>query len=268
MTIPFERESLAALRAVSSSEELMAQPIERVVTGTKESSRDIVTNLDLLIESHIRTILEETGHPILSEEAYASRPELPSLEAPFWAVDPIDGTVNFTNGMPFYGISAGLWDGRAFTVGAVALPAFKEIFFTHGDEAAFLNGKRLQAKASPLGEALIGASFPGKTGPTDPPHYEIFRRVNENTRGCLRLGSAASLICLTACNRLQGAYGFRAKLWDVGGALAVASRAGCEVWISLHRGEPTLDYVVAGPGVLEPLRNLLGIDSSLQKGKS
>lgn len=258
MTVRFEQEALAALRAVSSAEELMAQPIERVVTGTKESNRDIVTNLDVLLERHICAILGETGLPILSEERFATQPQLPALDAPFWAVDPIDGTVNFTNGMPYYGISVGLWDGSAFTVGAVAMPAFKEIFFTHGQEAAFLNGRRLVARPGVLGEALLGASLPGRVVPGDPPHYELFRRVNEETRGCLRLGSAAALLCLTACNRLQGAYGFRAKLWDVAGGLAVASRAGCEVWTAPHPGTATLDYVVTAPGLLEPLRALLG----------
>ena len=266
MNILFESESLAALRAVASGEELMAEPIERVVTGSKESSRDIVTNLDVLIENHIQITLQGMGHPILSEEAFAYKPQLPFMGAPFWAVDPIDGTVNFATGLPYFGISVGLWDGQEFAVGAVAMPAFKEIFFTHGSEAAFLNGKRLQAKGSTLGDSLIGASFPGSSLPGDPSHYDIFRRVNESTRGCLRLGSAAAIICLTSCGRLQGAYGFMAKLWDVGGALAVASRAGCEVWISLHPGKATLDYVVAAPGVLEPLRLLLDPSFSAPKG--
>ncbi|WP_306598028.1 inositol monophosphatase [Geothrix sp. 21YS21S-2] len=268
MTIQFERESLAALRSVASSEELMEEPIERVVTGTKGSMRDIVTNLDTMIEKHICAVLMETAYPILSEEAYTPDAELPPMDAPFWVVDPIDGTVNFASGMPYYAVSVGLWDGTGFGVGAVSMPAFKEIFFTHGNEAAFLNGKHLKAQPSTLQDALIGVSLPGRMQPGGPPHYEIFARVNESSRGCLRLGSAAALLCLTACGRLQGAYGFNAKLWDVGGGLAIASRAGCEVWTRFHPGHATLDYLVTAPGVLEPLMALVLPDPSTLGAKS
>jgi len=258
MTVRLEAESLAALKAVASAEELLSGPLNRVVVGTKESRRDIVTNLDILVEHHITAILAETGHPVLGEERFGESPEMPALDAPFWLVDPIDGTANFISGMPYFALSAGFWDGAGFSVGAVALPAFKELFFTHGDESAHLNGRRLLARPGSLEEALVGASFPGQPGLHRDWHYRTFGRVNEATRGCLRLGSAASLLCLVACGRLQGAYGFGAKLWDVAGGLAVAAKAGCEVWTELHPGAPTLDYIVASPGVGDALRNLIG----------
>ncbi|MBK8727242.1 MAG: hypothetical protein IPL96_14700 [Holophagaceae bacterium] len=267
MNVHLEAEALAALKAVASAEELLAGPLNKVVVGTKESRRDIVTNLDLLIERHITAILEETGHPVLGEERFAELGTIPSLGSPVWLVDPIDGTVNFFSGMPYYAISTGFWDGNGFKVGAVSLPAFKELFFTHGSESSHLNGKQLRAKPGLLEEALIGASFPGQPGPDSSWHYQTFGRVNEAARGCLRLGSAASLICLVACGRLQGAYGFNAKLWDVAGGLAVAAGAGCEVWTELRPDSPELDYVVASPGVGAGLRSLIGKPPSREGGQ-
>jgi fructose-1,6-bisphosphatase/inositol monophosphatase family enzyme len=152
----------------------------------------------------------------------------------------------------------GLWEGGSFRVGAVSLPAFKELYFTHGDEAAFLNGQRLKVEPATVGEALIGASLPSRPPEGRPSQYETFGRVNDATRGCLRLGSAAALVCLVAGGRLQGAYGIATKMWDVAGALAVAQRAGAEVSIRCSRHEPVVDYIVAAPGVGGPLRELLG----------
>jgi myo-inositol-1(or 4)-monophosphatase len=183
---------------------------------------------------------------------------MPADETTFWLVDPIDGTVNFANGVPYFAISAGLWEGGGFRVGAVSLPAFKELFFTHGDEAAFLNGRRLKVRPARIDEALVGVSFPGRATAEKQDPYGMFGRVNEATRGCLRLGSAAALVCLVACGRLQGAYGFGAKIWDVGGALAIALRAGAEVRFRRHPGGPLIDYVVAAPGAGGPLRQILG----------
>lgn len=254
----YETESLAALEAVSSAEELLHSPAGRPVIATKESRRDVVTHFDLLLERHISSVLAATGLPVVGEEAYARERFLPADTSTFWLVDPIDGTVNFTNGIPYFAISAGLWDGEDFRVGAVSLPAFKELFFTHGDEAAFLNGRRLDVKPARLDEALVGAGFPARAGQDGQDQYEIFGRINEATRGCLRLGSAAALICLVACGRLQGAYGLGAKLWDVAGALAVAKRAGAEVRYRRYPGGPRIDYIAAAPGVGRPLREILG----------
>jgi myo-inositol-1(or 4)-monophosphatase len=258
MSVRLEAEALAALEAVASAEELLVGTSERSVVSTKGSRRDIVTTVDLLLERHITAILARTGLPVVGEEAFAARPELPKGDTPFWLVDPIDGTVNFANGLPYFAISAGLWERGGFRVGAVSLPAFKELFFTHGDESAFLNGRLLEVEPSTIEEALVGASLPGRIEAGSAEQYEIFGRVNEGTRGCLRLGSAAALVCLVACGRLQGAYGFGARLWDVAGAMAIADRAGAEVIFRRYANEPVVDYVVSAPGVGGSLRGLLG----------
>jgi myo-inositol-1(or 4)-monophosphatase len=181
---------------------------------------------------------------------------MPQGDGCYWLVDPIDGTVNFANGLPYFAISVGLWDGRCFPVGAVSMPAFKELYFTQGEEGAFLNGQRLNVEPAVIDQALIGAGLPSRA--EDREQYDTFGRVNEATRGCLRLGSAASLVCLVACGRLQGAYGVAVKMWDVAGALAVARQAGADVSIRYTGSEPIIDFVAAAPGIGGPLRELLG----------
>ena len=260
MTVRLQAESLAALSAVANAEVLLAGHIDKTVVGIKESRRDIVTNLDLQLERHIAATLSQIGGPVVGEEAWAVEKSLPPSGSTYWLVDPIDGTVNFVHGLPYFAISVGLSVGGEFLVGAVSLPAFKELYFTYGDELAFLNGRPLKARSAQLGDSLVGVSFPSRGSANPLQHFDRFARVNDRTRGCLRLGSAAAMLCLVAAGRLQAVYGFGAKLWDVAGGIAIASRAGCEVWADRHPTSPLLNYVVAAPGVGEPLRELLGDD--------
>lgn len=264
MEIQWESEAELALRAVSSAEELLPVEFSKAESvETKESRRDVVTHFDLLIEEHLRKVLGPSGLTIIGEENFSSGDAIPSGDQPYWVIDPLDGTANFVSGIPFYAISVGLCrtrQGKAdkFLTGAVALPAAKELFFRQGDQSAFLNGKRLTASDQSLGSALIGAAFSGSRG--DPEmrrkEYELFGDMNESSRGCLRLGSAASNICFAACGRLGAAYGFGNKIWDVAAALSIAKRAGCELVYHRAPGSPRVDYIVGAPSAVEQIREL------------
>ena len=255
----WERESELALKAVSSGEELIEDRPDRLSVVSKGSLRDIVTDADIRIERRMTQILSASGHDVVGEESFAKAPRLPDGNAPFWLVDPIDGTVNFVSGMPFYALSAGLYVNGRFEAGAVSIPAFKELFFTYGDHGSYLNGTQLKSFDAGLSTSLVGASFSGERGdPTDrSKQYEAFGRVNDASRGCLRIGSAASMIAYTAAGRLQATYGLKAQIWDVAGGLAVARQAGCKIFFSRHPGSSRCDYIVGGPSVAEELRALL-----------
>ena len=118
-----------------------------------------------------------------------------------------------------------------------------------------MNGRLLRHLHRPPREALVAASF--ASGPENRARqYELFGEINDRTRGCLRLGSAAANICLAAANRLQAAYGLDAKLWDVAGALAVAIGAGCQVDVAPSRSGLGLDYIVGSSETVLTIRDL------------
>lgn len=253
----WEKESELALRAVATTGELITERPERLAYSTKESARDLVTELDLQIERQIAAVLGD-GFPIVGEET--SPDALPvDPDAGHWLVDPIDGTTNLICGLPYFAVSVGLRVNRRFVIGAVSVPALKELFFTYGDRGAFLNGRPLHAPSSgKLSTSLVAASFSGTIG--DPEQrrrqYQLFGEVNDAGRGCLRLGSAAVNICYVAAGRLQAAYGLCARPWDIAGALAVAQQAGCAVAL---KAAPSgrVDYAVGAVEVVQALRALM-----------
>lgn len=64
-----------------------------------------------------------------------------------WVVDPIDGTSNFANGSPLYGIMLGLLDGPTPIAGGVALPSFHEIYAAEKGRGTICNGEKIHVTA-------------------------------------------------------------------------------------------------------------------------
>jgi myo-inositol-1(or 4)-monophosphatase len=219
-------------------------------TRTKGSLRDIVTAADLAIGDLLETKLGTSGVPVLSEERYAADQPMPDT---FWAADPIDGTVNFVNGIPMFAVSAGLVEQGRFQIGAVCAPGLDELYFTLNPQTSLFNGRPFVHSHRPMGDALIAASFAARGGREQ---YDLFQEANEASRGCLRTGTAALNICWAAAGKLQGAYGFNAKLWDVAGALAIARAAGCSLQVHWQPGSISIDYCVGSSDVVAMLLQL------------
>jgi len=259
----FEKEAALALRAVSEGARIAGERPERLSIQTKQSFRDVVTEVDRQIEERMSVILGEGAYPVVGEEHFESGTET-EPEGLYWAVDPIDGTANYVAGIPYYGISAGLVsNGTDARVGAVALPALRELYFTHGDEVAFRNGRALPpVDRRELSQSLVAGSFSGAKG--DPAErallYRLFGEFNERSRGALRLGSAAANFCYVASGQLQLVYGFHAAIWDVAGGLAIASRAGCVVRCVRAPGRARVHYIAGGAtAVEEALEIIVGV---------
>lgn len=216
----------------------------------KGNLRDIVTQADIDISDLLEEQLGVTGLPVISEEKYDSAKGTPDV---FWVVDPIDGTVNFSHGMQQYAVSVGLVENGEFKLGFVCAPALDELYFTLSTDTALLNGRPFKHTHRPLEDALVAASFSAKAPQSC---YNVFQQVNESTRGCLRTGSAALNICWAATGKLQAAYGFSAKLWDVAGALAIAKAAGCKVELRYQPKALTLDYCVGSQDAVNHITSL------------
>lgn len=242
----------SGLSAVMAGAKLAESARTSFVVAHKGSLRDIVTQVDLDISALIIDKFSSKGWAVISEEMLVDT----TLPAECWVIDPIDGTVNYANGLPQYAVSVGWVKEGSFLLGAICAPALDELYLTLNTKRALLNGKPFVHAHQDCDSALVAASFAAKVG-TD--EYALFQQVNNSTRGCLRTGSAALNVCWAAVNRLQAAYGFGAKLWDVAGALAVARAAGCEVRVVPRAQGLILDYCVGSKEVVE---HIIGLASA------
>jgi myo-inositol-1(or 4)-monophosphatase len=251
-----------AMKSLTVGLDIVSQRQNDLSVQTKESLRDIVTQIDIEVEQKIRTVLKDSEYAVIGEESFTVEDRYDWENETFWVLDPIDGTTNMVSGIPFYAISLGLVQNKEFTLGAVAVPSQEELYFTFEDKS-YLNNKRLHIKPKRFEESLNACAFSGKkNSPHRALEYEIFGQINDTTRGCLRTGAAAINICYVAAGKLQSAYGINNRIWDVAAALAVAYYAGAKIYIEWKEETGYINYAVGATGVVEKIVKILN-DNSL-----
>lgn len=134
--------------------------------ATKKDAADLVTQVDVAVERHVREVIGQhfPEHDFVGEEmGGAARPGVPC-----WYLDPVDGTANFANRVPWNAFSLALVVDREPQVGVVADPWRGDLFEAARDGGARLNGTRLRLPRSgpePGDPATEGAATDGTTDP-------------------------------------------------------------------------------------------------------
>ncbi|KKQ98236.1 MAG: Myo-inositol-monophosphatase [Candidatus Woesebacteria bacterium GW2011_GWB1_39_12] len=120
----------------------------------KSNQSDIVTQADLASEKVIFSILKASFpmHNYISEEAGKKD----NNSEYTWVIDPIDGTLPYAAGLPFFGISIGLLKNNKPFIGVINLPALKSLYWAENGKGAFLNGKRIKVSSvQDLSKAIV-----------------------------------------------------------------------------------------------------------------
>jgi myo-inositol-1(or 4)-monophosphatase len=153
---------------------------------------------------------------------------------------PIDGTTNFTHGLPIFCASLALEIDGVAEVAAVYDPTRKELFTAERGGGAFLNGRPLRVSStSRMVDAMLVTGFPYDVHGRIEEIVGLFARFVGQARAVRRLGSAAIDLCYIAAGRMDGFWERDLKPWDIaGGALIVRKPAG---------GSPTWTAVRSPP---------------------
>jgi fructose-1,6-bisphosphatase/inositol monophosphatase family enzyme len=180
-----------------------------------------------------------------------------------FAVDPIDGTDSFSQGMPGWGVSVGLLDASLQPVaGIVAAPALDLLLVADLDGSLSCNGVALQQPPDPGPLSLRSNLMVSSRSHRD---VELSRFP-----GKIRsLGSAALHLCswLVFPGVIGAVQGAGCSIWDIAGAHAISRAAGGDVvrldggavdYAALTGGAPCRDILVGGPTRrLDELRSVL-----------
>ncbi len=188
--------------------------------------REIKLRVDSRLDLFFRNCLEKhTPYPVYSEESKGNSLDLSKT---CWIVDPLDGSLNFFRGIPFYTSSIALWiDGKP-KLGYIYDYAHQEFYSADVDGVAKLNDQILQIKA--LNSHQIKA-----TG--IPSHSEVESSISmfiESLKSYKKLrwlGCASLSLAYLASNRLDAYEERGIKIWDVAAGLALVLAAGGKVQI-------------------------------------
>jgi myo-inositol-1(or 4)-monophosphatase len=194
----------------------------------KENINDLVTQADKESEAVImQAILAEfPDHYILSEEVGA----LPTDSPYKWIIDPIDGTVNFANGIPLCCVSIGLEKEGEMILGAVYNPFMGEFFFAEKGAGATLNDRPIQVSSrSEVATSCLVTGFPYTYLDTPNGPLEVFERFLRKGVPLRRLGSAAIDLCWVAAGRFDAFYEHQLKAWDSAAGFLIVEEAGGKV---------------------------------------
>lgn len=218
-----------------------------------KAATDLVTEIDHQSEKLIISSIQSRfpTHTIIAEESG----HLPGSAENCWYVDPLDGTVNYAHGIPFFCVSIAYGVGHDIQLGVVYDPMRDECFSAEKGCGATLNGQPIRVSdATEMIRALMVTGFPYQLWESDNNNLDNYSRVSRVSQGVRRLGSAALDTAYVGCGRFDGYWEVSIKPWDVAaGGLIVREAGGI---ISNMQGEPDILQkpcsLVAGNAAIHP----------------
>ena len=222
--------------------ELLLAASGRVVAREKAPG-DLVTDADLASQDAITKIIAETfpDHTYLAEEAGVT----PDPSAEFrWIIDPLDGTINFAHGVPFWCVSIALEHAGELVVGVVFQPILETMFAASKGEGAFRNGEPMRvSRADSLRNSLIVCGMPTAFAADAPRQLRLMDRFSTATHSVRRTGNSAWNLAMTAAGGFDVCYATTIFPWDAAaGVVLVREAGGCVTNLSgeahdLYRNE-------------------------------
>lgn len=201
---------------------------------TKSNVYDVVTRIDKECEALIgRRIAERfPDHALLGEED-GERGKAGSDWR--WVVDPLDGTTNYSQGLPVFAVSIALQHRGETVVGVVYAPCPDELYTAVKGGGAWLaeRGKEPRrirvARKESLASAVLATGFPYDKDLNPDNNLDNVGRLLPRIRGLRRMGSAAYDLCAVAAGWIDGYWELALHEWDVCAASLIVEEAGGEV---------------------------------------
>jgi myo-inositol-1(or 4)-monophosphatase len=216
-----------ASAAAKEAGEILLAHFGSVKQITRKSQGNLVTDADILSEKLIIDFLkrEYPDFSILSEESHSSTP----INGYTWVVDPLDGTNNYTFGIPFFCVNIALVRDEDILLGVTYDPVRGEIFQAETGKGAYLNESPIRVTTiSSLRESLVGLDL-GYSHDRGRQMLNTVKRLWGQVH-CVRLMGSSSLgIAYVACGRISLYFHRYLFPWDIASGLLLVREAGGEV---------------------------------------
>ena len=232
--------------------------IENLQVSTKGPG-DFVTSADKRTEKILIDELQK-AHPdfgILTEESGMINK---SNTKNRWIIDPIDGTMNFLNGVPQFAISIGYEEEGELKCGVVFNPIMNEMFLAEKGNGAYLNNTRIRvSNKKKIKDALLVTGGPKGSSKIKDKIFSEYINVSKNVSNVRKFGSAALDMAYVACGRFDGYWQRELNYWDVAAGIIIVKEAGGFVdFFEKDKNLPLKKNILAtNSNIHEELRDLI-----------
>lgn len=249
---PMLKTAIDAARAAGQIINRAALNLDQVKVGQK-GAHDIVTDIDQEAEALIRDMLITAypNHAFEGEESGLSGNVKSECR---WIVDPIDGTTNFTHGLPHYAVSIGMELNGKLEHAVIYNPATNDLFTASRGSGAFLNNRRIRVSTrTRLNEALLANAIPLVSLKSRPELLRLQTQLRFNSSGLRNTGSAALDLAYVAAGFIDGFVGAGLKTWDLAAGALLVKEAGGLLTDFTGEGDFMAGDVVAATPKLLPV---------------
>lgn len=211
-----------ATRAIRAAGSELNHRFGSAETFAYKDDGELVTPADREIEALIVEMLRQPfpDHQFICEEGSAN-----FVSKPRWIIDPLDGSMNFCNGVPHYSVSIAFEGSRRPDLGLVYYAPRDALYVAIEDGGAYRNGTKLTLSGpSTLRDALLVTGFdPASLAELD---YNRFEALVESTQGIRRVGSAAAELALVADGVFDVFFERGLGVWDAAAGILLIEEAG------------------------------------------
>lgn len=202
-------------RIVVNAKEMTMEHFEVESKGDKS---DLVTSLDLKIEKYLINEIkkEYKDFDIVSEEFNSNK----KVSKNCFVIDPIDGTVNFANGVPLWGIQVACIKNYKTVASVIYLPKLNELYCAD-ETGAYLNNNKISIKQVPVNKALYSID-----GSNTTKYVEKMQKYSTSRRN---FGSLCVAMAFMATGRIHGVAFKPNKPWDYESGIFLCEKAGASV---------------------------------------
>ena len=144
-----------------------------------------------------------------------------------WIIDPIDGTMNFLNGIPQFAISIAYEEEGEVQCGIIFNPIMNEMFSAEKGNGAFLNNSRIRvSNKNKIKDALLVTGGPKQSSKIKDKIFSEYIKISNHVSNVRKFGSAALDMAYVACGRFDGYWQRELNYWDIAAGIIILKEAG------------------------------------------
>lgn len=214
----------AVEQAVRESGKILLSYFNTALERHHKNDGSFATDADLASEKYL---LEALSKIVPQAGFYAEESGITDPSEYMWVIDPLDGTTNFAQGIPYFCIAVALTRNDERVLGVVYQPCIDELFYATKGHGATLNGTMIKVSdKQDFSQAVIGCSL---SHSIDHKLYSSISLLQPKVYSVRLMGASALDIAYCAAGRFDGVFFGELCWWDIAAGSLVLEEAGGQV---------------------------------------